>query len=385
MCAEAVTVPIAAAELLPSLRPASKPMFSIPVGKAIAFACACGNPLSAGSERAGSLAKCPSCGLAVVIPQVSTAAMAHSMTTTSRCSWEARLDPPSPDLNDEDDPEPDEADRQVYAAPKQRRPWTLAVLVLTGVLCTGAGASYLYRWWQNTTVGTDQQLKHEEAMPPPGSDGGRGSMPPTRETSLRDTIIQKNGLKLTQLVNAMLAYREKNGRLPPAAVVKNGKPLLSWRVALLPFLRGESAALYRQFDLEEPWDGPHNQSLLSRMPQLFALESQQGGGDGKTYFQVFVGPDAPFHGEDVMKTNDLMTGRLLIAEGAEPVPWTKPEDLPLTRQGPLPRLGHGPDGFLAAMDDGRVFLIPASIPEQTVRGLVTGVTGTGRRLLDGGR
>ena len=44
----------------------------------------------------------------------------------------------------------------------------------------------------------------------------------------------------------------------------SGKPLLSWRVHLLPFL--EENELYEQFKLDEPWDSPHNIKLLDQMP-----------------------------------------------------------------------------------------------------------------------
>jgi hypothetical protein len=37
---------------------------------------------------------------------------------------------------------------------------------------------------------------------------------------------------------------------PPAAIRKDGKPLLSWRVALLPYL--DQQALYEKFHLDEP-------------------------------------------------------------------------------------------------------------------------------------
>ena len=40
---------------------------------------------------------------------------------------------------------------------------------------------------------------------------------------------------------------------------KDGKPFLSWRVALLPYL--EQIPLYNKFKLDEPWDSPHNKAL----------------------------------------------------------------------------------------------------------------------------
>src|SRR5437867_12176876 len=62
---------------------------------------------------------------------------------------------------------------------------------------------------------------------------------------------------LRQIARALLNYHEENGRLPPAVVYgKDSQPLYSWRVLLLPYLEDEN--LYRQFKLDEPWDGPHN-------------------------------------------------------------------------------------------------------------------------------
>ncbi len=58
------------------------------------------------------------------------------------------------------------------------------------------------------------------------------------------------------------------GAFPTAAILdKNGKPLLSWRVALLPYI--EQDALYRQFKLDEPWDSEHNKKLIAQMPKIY--------------------------------------------------------------------------------------------------------------------
>ena len=47
-----------------------------------------------------------------------------------------------------------------------------------------------------------------------------------------------------------------------------GKPLLSWRVHILPFL--EEGELYKQFRLDEPWDSEHNRKLIEKMPDAYA-------------------------------------------------------------------------------------------------------------------
>ena len=69
---------------------------------------------------------------------------------------------------------------------------------------------------------------------------------------------------LRQIGLAMNDYHEVCACFPPAAITdKNGRPLLSWRVAILPYL--EAGDLYAEFHLDEAWD-PSNLSLLERTP-----------------------------------------------------------------------------------------------------------------------
>ena len=63
---------------------------------------------------------------------------------------------------------------------------------------------------------------------------------------------------------------------------------------------------------------------------------------------------------------------LLVVEGAGPVPWTKPEELPFDPDKPLPKVGgHFDDIFIGAMGDGSVRVFPMKIPEKTLRALIT--------------
>ena len=72
-------------------------------------------------------------------------------------------------------------------------------------------------------------------------------------------------LKIATGVNA---YRKKHHTMPPAYLAdKQGKPLLSWRVALLPYLGQQD--LYKRFHLDEPWDSPHNRQLIPLIPDVY--------------------------------------------------------------------------------------------------------------------
>src|SRR5262249_28858245 len=73
---------------------------------------------------------------------------------------------------------------------------------------------------------------------------------------------------LTKIALALHDYQGARGHLPPAAIAgPDGRPLLRWRVAILPYLG--HAPLYERSHLDEPWDSPHNQALLKEMPEAF--------------------------------------------------------------------------------------------------------------------
>jgi hypothetical protein len=177
------------------------------------------------------------------------------------------------------------------------------------------------------------------------------------------------------LALSMLSYHDEHGMLPPAAVCSaDGKPLLSWRVLLLPAIGQHD--LFREFRLDEPWDSPHNIRLLERMPRSYeAYNGSKPLQPYSTYYQVFVGKEAVFDGARTLKLDQITDGisnTLLIVEAGEPVPWTKPEDVPYAAAKPLPALGGlFEDGFRAALGDGSVRTFPRGLPEEILRPLIT--------------
>ncbi len=184
---------------------------------------------------------------------------------------------------------------------------------------------------------------------------------------------------LKAIALAMHNYVDQQGTFPPAAKYDaNGKPVLSWRVLILPYL--EQQGLYEQFHLDEPWDSPHNKPLADRMPTVFQCESAQRPSPSLTTYQVVVDPRSMFTGEPtevpVSSVSDGTRATLLVVEAANPVPWTKPEDLSLASSEPLLGMGSKhPGGFVAAMADGSFRFIKTSgenaISPQDLRALVT--------------
>jgi hypothetical protein len=178
--------------------------------------------------------------------------------------------------------------------------------------------------------------------------------------------VSANNLK--QLALAMHNYHSVHGTFPPAAIYsKDGKPLLSWRVLLLPYLERQN--LYEQFKLDEAWDSPHNKALLKANPEVFGLL------DGKTHYRVFTGPGTVFEGTKGMRAAAITDGTsntILMVEASEGVPWTKPDDLPYDAKKALPKLGGlFKDGFHIGMADGSVRFVRHPVNEQMLRAAIT--------------
>jgi len=176
----------------------------------------------------------------------------------------------------------------------------------------------------------------------------------------------------------MQNYETVHGSLPPAAVRdRDGRPLLSWRVLILPYL--EQRELFEEFKLDEPWDSPHNLQLLERMPSVFRPYQSCPTADSKsTFYQVFTGKGSIFEGPRCLSFSALAAGdgtsnTFLIVEGGEAVPWTKPADLVAEPDQPLPKLGGiFPDSFRAAFADGSVRqILRKGTTEAAIRAAIT--------------
>ena len=163
---------------------------------------------------------------------------------------------------------------------------------------------------------------------------------------------------LKQMALAMHNYLDTNKTFPPAySASKAGKPLLSWRVHILPYI--EQDALYKQFHLDEPWDSAHNKALIERMPKIYRSPASNAA-PGMTNYLTVRGKDTMFPGDKgigIADVPDGLSNTIMIVEASDKkaVIWTKPDDFEFNEKNPIDGLvGLWSQGFQAALGDGSV-------------------------------
>jgi hypothetical protein len=142
---------------------------------------------------------------------------------------------------------------------------------------------------------------------------------------------------LKQFGLAMHNYHDSQKSFPPRAILsKEGKPLLSWRVAILPHLDEDKR--YKEFHLDEPWDSEHNRRLIDRMPEVLRSPNSSAA-SGRTTYLAPVMPGAIFGGSEGMPIKQITDGTsqtilLVEADDDHAVVWTKPEDIEIDLDNP---------------------------------------------------
>jgi hypothetical protein len=192
-------------------------------------------------------------------------------------------------------------------------------------------------------------------------------LPPATPAQYRKS---ENNLK--QIGLAMHNYHDTYGNLPTNTVNKAGKPILSWRVHILPFI--EEDKLYREFKMDEPWDSENNIKLVDRMPKLYAPVRGRAE-KNQTFYQMFSGEGTMLEPSGKMlrmtDVTDGLSNTFMAAEGGQPVIWSKPDDLPFDGK-TVPKLGGMFDGEVnMLMGDGSVKRLPKGIDDTTLMALIT--------------
>lgn len=199
---------------------------------------------------------------------------------------------------------------------------------------------------------------------------------------------------LKHLALAMHNYHDHHGRFPPQAIRgKEGRALLSWRVAILPYLDAEP--LYKQFRLDEPWDSEHNKRLIEKMPAVLAspfLGSERRAQGLTSYLAPLTrqppaistpaaedgkkaAPGGKVEmifdralGAKLQQITDGTSNTILMVEAHQKsaVIWTRPDDLVMDQNDSLKDLLGQPDeGFCCNFADGSAHFLKNTLKPAT--------------------
>jgi len=254
---------------------------------------------------------------------------------------------------------------------------TAGVIALSGAGLTVGGLAY-------TTA---------QVPAAPATDGEKPAKvtptPPNLDAPRRITLAQigRSRANLEKLTKGMHRYSDTFDRLPNNIVSdKTELPLLSWRVAILPYIGEEE--LYKEFNLDQPWDSVHNLKLLSKMPDCLRV-GFEAEGSTDTYYQVFHAPGAAMFPVDqggapkvpgatkvVPKITEIFDGTsntIGIVECGPAVPWSKPADIAVSDLSkPLPQLQWPfKQAIMVALLDGTAHVFARTMTDSHLRAMIT--------------
>ncbi|MCE5266441.1 MAG: DUF1559 domain-containing protein [Planctomycetaceae bacterium] len=190
---------------------------------------------------------------------------------------------------------------------------------------------------------------------------------------------------LDQIGRSLRAYRAEHGHYPTVSAGSNGKPAVSWRVALLPYLGLDE--LSQKYDFQQSWNSPKNKSVEKARPEVFCCPTTDWAGNTETNYVAMtgsgtawdenVGPDSPAN----LRPDQLI---LLVEVVHFKVSWTEPRDAtpkdPIAPSTVYPRSGIGSDHAVCMhvlCADGAVRSLPTAALKSLPAGAVS-ITSTDR-------
>ena len=189
-------------------------------------------------------------------------------------------------------------------------------------------------------------------------------------------LVDESMNKSLELALAMVNYEATFGHFPAAASYDDdGRPLLSWRIHLLPFL--ELNELYERFHLDEPWDSEHNRKLISEMPDVFlSAAAKLDRSAGQSNFVAPVGDRFVVDLKSPRRIRDISDGMsrtICILEGDSTLAetWTKPTTEPTQVAKLIQNLGTLHSGrIVVSTADSVTMTLKSSIPAESLERLL---------------
>lgn len=219
-------------------------------------------------------------------------------------------------------------------------------------------------------------------------DGGFAS----REVAYR--AVCSNQLK--QIGLALQNYHDTHKHFPPANVCdKDGNPLFSWQVELMPELDHESG--YGKLNKDEPWDSPQNARVLSKLEiyQFVCPKAKKSEKNHSSNYIAIIGPGTIWRKEEPVSKKDLKTAPSLTVAAIECVNsdkhWAEPYTLTVEEALERMKTGEGmristahPHMINVLFADGHVQSLSVDMPISVWRKLLMGEVTSANELDRGG-
>jgi prepilin-type processing-associated H-X9-DG protein len=190
-------------------------------------------------------------------------------------------------------------------------------------------------------------------------------------------------INMRQILLAFHNYHDVINGLPPLYTVdKNGKPLHSWRVLILPFI--EQRELYEQIRLNEPWNSEYNKQFHNvRIPIYSCPLCSQIKDDKNCCYSVIAGEGIEPAKNERDKTcgtfariQDGTSNTLAVVEVKEPFCWMDPTadikladlDKGINQKDSKVGSSH-PGGMNVALFDGSTRFIPETVDKKVLKAL----------------
>jgi hypothetical protein len=205
---------------------------------------------------------------------------------------------------------------------------------------------------------------------------------PAMRAQVESNRVQAN---LRQIAVALQEYSADYGTFPPAVTCDSaGKPLYSWRVSILPYLREES--LHNRLRLDEAWDSENNLTLtIDNVPQVYR-DSEDSGPTIHAPYVLITGKGTFF--PDPLQQQIVSLGSIgdapeetavvAYVRGVDPIDnWAQPYDFDISSSAIVEHVAAGAKRMAKtrvrpiaiATANGRVVTLPSDTTDQELRAL----------------
>jgi Protein of unknown function (DUF1559) len=179
--------------------------------------------------------------------------------------------------------------------------------------------------------------------------------------------------RLRQVMLALHDYEDAYEKLPNAATVgEKGRPLHSWRTAILPFIDGSN--IHRQIDFATAWNDQVNVDLKAMRFDYYESPFRGRRNEpGLTHFVAVVGPDTVIreHGNVTIKgiQDDTSTTGVLLEFVDSDIYWAETRDVTVEDAIQIIQEFDGFRGVAVVMSNGSVDSISPGATAEDIRKL----------------